>query len=251
MSLMRLEVLRLMRTSRWLILAAVYVAFGLMGPVAARYMKELLDLAGGSTQGITIEFPDPVPADGMIQYVNNAIQVGTLVTIIVAAGALAFDSIAEMGVFLRTRVPNVWQILAPRLLVPFLAASTVFVLGSLAAWYETSILLGPLDSGSVFSGIALGILFLAFVVAVVSAVAQWARTMLATVMVSLIVLVTLPIVGIADIIGRWLPTRLGTALAELVGDASPGDFIGPAAVAIVSIPLLIWLAIVGARRREA
>lgn len=251
MSLMRLEILRLMRTSRWLILAAVYVAFGLMGPLAARYMNELLGLAGGGMEGVVIEFPDPVPADGIIQYVNNAVQVGTLVTIIVAAGALAFDSIAEMGVFLRTRVVNVWTILAPRFLVPFLTASAVFVLGALAAWYETVILLGPLDAGDVLLGSAFGVLFLAFVIAVVAVVAQWARTMLATVMTSLVVLISLPIVGIADIVGRWLPTRLGTALADLVGDASAGDFAGPTAVAMVSIPALMRLATAGARRREA
>jgi ABC-2 type transport system permease protein len=251
MSLMRLEILRLMRTSRWLVLGAVYVAFGLMGPLAARYMKELLDLAGGDMEGVVIEFPEPVPADGIIQYVNNAVQVGTLVTIIVAAGALAFDSIAEMGVFLRTRVGSVWRILAPRLAVSFLAASAAFVLGALAAWYETIVLLGALDTGAVALGVALGVVFLAFVVAVVAVVAQWARTMLATVMTSLVVLISLPIVGIADVVGRWLPTRLGGALADLVGDATFGDYAGPTAVALASLPLLLWLAVVGARRREA
>ncbi len=250
MSLVRLEILRLMRTSRWLILGAVYVAFGLVGPLAARYMKELLDVAGGDMEGVVIEFPDPVPADGIIQYVNNAVQVGVLVTVIVAAGALAFDSIAEMGVFLRTRVGNVWRILAPRLAVPFLAASGAFTLGALAAWYETAVLLGSLDAGAVTLGIALGILFLAFVVAVVAVVAQWARTMVATIMTSLVVLISLPIIGIADVVGRWLPTRLGGALADLVGDATAGDYAGPAVVAFASLPLLIWLAVAGARRRE-
>lgn len=251
MSLLRLEVLRLMRTRRWVILGAVYTLFGLMGPLAARYMKELLDLAGGDLEGITIEFPDPVPADGIAQYVGNAIQVGTLVTVIVAAGALAFDSIAEMGVFLRTREPSIWRILRPRLVVAFLAAAAAFVLGALAAWYETAVLLGALDAGAMCLGVALGILFLAFVVAVVAAVAQWARTMLATVLMSLVILVALPIVGVADIVGRWLPTRLGGALADLVDEATAGDYAGPALVAVVAIPLLLGLAVIGARRREA
>ncbi|MBN2176751.1 MAG: hypothetical protein JW722_03740 [Demequinaceae bacterium] len=250
MSLLRLEFLRLKRTSRWLILGGVFVGFGLMGPLAARYMEQLLDIAGGDLDGVTIEFPDPVPADGIIQYVNNAVQVGTLVAVVVAAGALAFDSIPEMGIFLRTRVPSVWRILLPRLVVTFAAVSVAFILGVGAAWYETTVLLGALDSGAMLLGTLLGVLFLAFVVAVVAAVAQWARTMLATVMVSLIVLVTLPIVGIADIVGRWLPTRLGAALADLVDEGAAGDYLGPAAVALVAIPVLLGLAARGVRRRE-
>ncbi len=251
MSLWTLEFLRLRRTSRWLILGGVFVVFGLMGPLAARYMEQLLDLAGGETAGITIEFPDPVPADGIIQYINNAVQVGTLVAVIVAAGALAFDSIPEMGVFLRTRVPSVWRILVPRLVVPSVAITVAFVLGVVAAWYETAVLLGPLDVGAMFAGTTLGVLFFAFVVAVVAAVAQWVRSMLATVMVSLIVLVTLPILGIADVIDRWLPTRLGAALADLVGEGSVGDYLGPAIVTLLAMPLLLGLAAKGARRREA
>lgn len=251
MSLWSLEFLRLKRTKRWLVLGGVFVVFGLMGPLAARYMKQLLNLAGGDMDGVTIEFPDPIPADGMIQYVGNAIQVGTLVAVIVAAGALAFDAIPEMGVFLRTRVPSVWRILAPRLVIPFLAIAAAFVLGVGAAWYETAVLLGALDVGGVLLGTALGILFFAFVVAVVAAVAQWARGMLATVMASLGILLTLPIVGIADVLGRWLPTRLGGALADLVDMGTAGDYLGPAVVAIVAIPMLLWLAVLGARRREA
>lgn len=250
MSLWRLEILRLKRTKRWLVLAGVFVVFGLTGPLTARYMEQLLDLAGGEMDGVTIEFPDPVPADGMVQYIGNAIQVGTLVAVIVAAGSLAFDAVPEMGVFLRTRVPSVSRILLPRLVVPFVAIAAGFVLGVLAAWYETAVLLGALDVGDVLLGTTLGILFFAFVVAVVAAVAQWTRGLLATVMTSLGVLLALPIIGIADVVGRWLPTRLGGALADLVGEGAAGDYVGPAATAIVAIPVLLTIAMLGARRRE-
>jgi ABC-2 type transport system permease protein len=251
MNLWKLEWLRLVRTKNWLILTAVFIAFGLIGPFSARYMAEIIGLAGGEMEGVTIEFPDPVPADGMIQYVSNAIQVGTLVAVIVAAGALAFDAIAEMGVFLRTRVSSVWRILVPRLVVPFSAIAAAYVLGVLAAWYETWALLGPLPAGRVIVGAALGVLFLGFAVAVVAAVAQWTRGTLATVMVSLGFLLTLPIVGIVDVIGQCLPTRLGSALSDLVGEGSMGDYLGPTAVTVLAIPALLWLAVQGARRREA
>ncbi len=251
MTLWRLEWTRLSRTKRWVALGGVYTFFGLLGPLTARYLAQIIKFAGADSQGVTITFPDTVPSDGMAQYVSNALQIGTLVVVVVAAGALAFDAIPEMGVFLRTRVPSFWRILTPRLVVPFVAATAAFVLGTFTAWYETWALLGALSPGAVLLGTALGVLFLAFVVAVVAAVAQWARSTLATVMWSLGALLVLPIFGIVDIVSHWLPTTLGSALAELTAGAPASDYWRSTVAALIAIPVLILLAERGARRREA
>ena len=251
MSLWRLEWLRLVRTSRWVALAAVFTVFGMLGPLTARYLSEIIKFAGAQDQGVTIKFPPPKPPDGMAEYMSNALQIGTIVIIVIAAGALAFDAIPEMGVFIRTRVPSVWRILVPRLVVPFAASAAAFTLGALTAWYETWTLLGALPVGAVLLGIGLGILFVAFVIAVVAAMAQWLRTVLSTVMASLVILIGLPIIGLVDVIGRWLPTRLGNALTDLTAGSSASDFWRPTVAAVVAIVALLWWAARGARRREA
>ncbi|PKQ25220.1 MAG: ABC transporter [Actinobacteria bacterium HGW-Actinobacteria-4] len=249
MNLWKLEVLRLVRTKRWIALLAVYVFFGLLGPVTARYMENILGLAGGELEGAIINFPDPTPVDGMIQYVSNAGQIGTLVAMVVAAGALAFDAIPEMGVFLRTRVPSVWRILLPRLVVPFAAASLAFTLGALAAWYETWALLGPLAAGDVLPGIAYGIVFLAFVVALVAAIAQVSRSVLGTVMTSVVILLVMPLLGLIDAIARWMPTSLLNALAEIPAGNPASDYVGATVVALVASAGLVVVAVRAAGRR--
>lgn len=249
MSLWTLEVLRLTRTKRWIALLAVYLFFGLLGPVTAKYMSEILGLAGGDLEGATIDFPDPVPADGMIQYVSNAGQIGTLVAMVIAAGALAFDAIPEMGVFLRTRVTRVWDILLPRLVVPFVAASLAFTIGALAAWYETWALIGPLGAGDVLAGIGYGVVFLAFVVALVAAIAHVSRSILATVITSVVVLLMMPLFGLVDAISVWVPTSLLNALAEIPAGAAIGDYLGATGVTVVASALLVWIAVRAAGRR--
>ena len=170
MSLWRLEWLRLVRTKRWVALLGVYLFFGFIGPITARYLAEILSLAGGELEGAVIELPPPVPADGMAQFVSNAMQVGTLVSVAVAAGALAFDAIPEMGVFLRSRVDDVRAILTPRFIVTTAAVTLSFLAGAVAAWFETTVLIGALDASAVIAGAALGMLYLVFVVAMVM---QW------------------------------------------------------------------------------
>lgn len=250
MSLWRLEFLRLVRTRRWIALLAVYLFFGFLGPVTARYIEDIVSFAGGNASGATIKFAPPIPADGMAEYVSNAVQIGTLVTVVIAAGAVAFDSQPEMGVFLRCRVRRMQDILLPRLVVPFAAASAAFVLGALAAWYETWALIGTLDAGRVLLGIGFGMVFIAFVVALVGAVAQWSRGVLATVMASVVVLLAMPILGLAGAVERWLPTSLAQALSKLPRDGQVSDYAGATAVTVLCIAGLVWLALIGANRRE-
>jgi ABC-2 type transport system permease protein len=250
MTLWRLEFLRVVRTRRWVALAAVYVGFGLIGPLGAKYLAEILKLSGSGQDGVIITFPPPVPADGMASYVDNALQVGTIVAVVVAAGALAFDAIPEMGVFLRTRTTSLWQILVPRLVVSFAVCAAAFVLGTATAWYETWALLGPLDAAAVAWGTLLGILFTAFIIALVAAASQWTKGVLGTVLTSLVVLIVLPILGIVEGIRVWLPTRLGGALTELTAGTAVFGFWKSALAAVVAIAGLLALAARGARRRE-
>src|SRR5262245_33582413 len=90
---------------------ACYLLFGLTGPLTARYQEKILGRL--STNGVRIEFPPPVPADGIAQFTGNAGQIGLLVVVLVAGSALAFDSRREMAVFLRTRVDGIGAIIGP------------------------------------------------------------------------------------------------------------------------------------------
>lgn len=251
MSLWRLEWLRLVRTRRWIALFGVFVFFGFLGPLTAAYLPEIIGFAGGDLEGATVEFPPAVPPDGMVQYVSNAMQLGTLVAVVVVAGALAFDAIPEMGVFLRTRVSSVRAILMPRIVLSSAFVVVAFVLGALAAWYETLVLLGSLDVAAVLTGIVLGALFLLFVVALVAAAAGRATSVLGTVMSSIVVLLALPLLGLSSAIGRWLPTHLSGALGALTsGELSTADYLPAVTVTAVAIAVLLWAAIRLAEARE-
>lgn len=247
MNLWRLEWLRLWRTKRWIALVGIYVFFGLVGPLTARYLGEIVARLGG---GVQVVFPDPVPADGMIQYVSNVSQLGLLVAVIVAAGALSFDAKPEMGVFLRTRVERILNITTPRYLVSAAAVAGSFVVGALAAWYETVVLIGGLPAGGTLAGIGYGVLYLAFVVAVVAAAGSRAKSVLGTVMSTIVVLLIMPVLGLVEAVGRWLPSHLVGALSSIPAGTSPSDYLRSAAVTLVLIPLTLWLAVRWAARRE-
>lgn len=244
MTLWRLEWLRVVRTRRWLALVGTFVFFGFLGPLTAAYLPEILSLAGGDLEGATITLPPPTPADGIAQFASNALQLGTLVAAVVAAGATALDAIPEMGVFLRTRVDDLRPVMVPRVVVTAIVVVASWVLGAAIAWYETWALIGAPDTSAMLLGMALGALYMVFVVALVAAVASQARTVLATVMGSVVILLVMPLLGIVDAIGRWLPSHLGGALAGLAsGAATAGDYVGATVVTLVASAALVVLSV--------
>lgn len=240
MTLWRLEWIRLLRSRRLLAVVTVYVFFGATGPFVARYLAEIVERFGTD---VVVQLPEATPADGISQFTANASQIGLLVAVFVIAGSVAIDAIPEMSVFLRTRVDSVWDLMTPRVVASLGAVTAAFLAGLAFAWYETVVLLGGLPVGALLVGASYTIVYLAFVVALVTAVASRAGSILATVAISVFVLLLLPIVGIAEAIGRWLPSHLLGALDRSVRGISPWtEYLPAAAVTVVSSAALLRLA---------
>src|SRR5215468_6734972 len=165
MNLWRLEWLRLIRTPRALALGAVFVFFGLLEPVLTRYQSQVFQHGG----------------------------TGLIVVVVVAAGAFTFDSRHGLATFLRTRITSFWQLLAPRFAVNAAAAAIGYLLGTLAAWFETDLLIGAPPAGAMLGGMLCGAVYLAYAVAVTALAATIVRGTLGTVGIALGALFLLPI----------------------------------------------------------
>ena len=252
MSVVRLEWLRLWRTYRLLVLVVVFAFFGLLGPLTAAYLPEINSLASQSEDlGAAIELPEPVPVDGISQFIGNISQLGLIAVAAVAALALAVDARPGLAAYYRTRQPAARSWIVPRWAATSLAAGVAWTVGLLAAVYETVVLIGPLPVGGMVAGWAAWLLYLAFAVAVVAVAAGIVRSTVAVTVVSVGLLIVLAIVGLIPQVGDWLPSHLvgaPAALAEQAGE--PTDYLGAAGVTVAATAALLWLAAALVRRRE-
>ena len=248
MSLWRLEWLRLTRTPRALALAAVFVFFGLLEPALARYQSQIFRHVGN---GVRIEFPAATPAQGIGSYASELSGIGLIVVVVIAAGALSFDARPGLATFLRTRVASIWQLVAPRFAVWAAAAAIAYLLGTLAAWYETELLIGSPAVAGMLAGILCGAVYLAFAVAVTALAASVVRSTLATVGIALAVLLLLPIAGTFHAVDNWLPTTLASALADLLTRAHPlSHYLPTFAVTVAAGAAALAIAVLRLRARE-
>jgi ABC-2 type transport system permease protein len=250
MSLWRLEWLRLIRTPRALSLGAVYLAIGLIEPVATRYASALLAHVGN---GAVVHLPKPTPAEALSSYVSEATLIGLIVLVSVAASAYGFDARPGLATFFRTRVTGMWQLMAPRFTAYAVAGAAAYLVGTLAAWYETRLLIGSLPLGGLLAGLLCGAVYLAFAVAVTAFAASLTKTTVASVGITLGILLALPLLADVHPISNWVPSALIGAPADLV--ASPPmyglvHFLPALGVSAAAGALALAAAVQQLRRRE-
>ena len=248
MSAWRLEWLRITRARGGLVLLAVYAFFGLAGPLTARFMQQITKYA---STDLTIIAPAPIPAHGIVNFANQAGQTGLIVTVVVAAAALCFDARPGLAVFYRTRAAGPFALIWPRFASSCLLATSAYTLGTLVAWFETGILIGPLSAASILLGVALQTVYLMFAVAVVAFASTLGRSTLSTVGISIAVLfLALPIAALAPAVSPWLPTKLTAAPAALVTGGSAAGYLWAVVVSMAATAGLLALAVRRARRRD-
>lgn len=219
MNLWRLEWLRLTRTPRAVALTVVYLLIGLVEPVATKYENQLIGSHVGN--GIRVYLPPPTPADGLNGYISEATLIGLILVVTLAAGALGFDAHKGLAIFLRTRSTGIWGLIAPRYTVITAAAATAYLLGTLAAWYETNLLIGPLPAGRMLDGILCGAVYLAFAVATTALAASLVRSTVAITGTALVILLALPILATIHPLTPYLPSTLVNAPVQLVNGTWP------------------------------
>ncbi len=81
------EFMEQFRTYRSLILLSVYFLFGMMSPLTAKLLPELL--SGMEMQGVRILLPEAAAMDAYGQFFKNTSQIGTVVILLVFGGMIS------------------------------------------------------------------------------------------------------------------------------------------------------------------
>lgn len=83
------ELLEQVRTYKLLILFLVFFIFGMLSPLMAKLMPEILSQM--PMDGITITIPDPTAIDSYSQFFKNLTQMGLIVLVLLFSGTLTTE----------------------------------------------------------------------------------------------------------------------------------------------------------------
>ena len=242
------EVREQVRTMRLVVVVAVFAVFGLLSPVFARYVREIVDAVGGGQLGGVI--PDPSVADAVIQFTKNMGQFGVLIAILLAMGAVATEKERGTAAFILTKpVTRAAFIAAKAAAIGGLLALALAIAGALA-WVYTTILFESLPGGGYAAAVGLVWLSLAVFAALTLLLSVVARSALVAGGIGLGLVFGTGILSALPGIGAYMPTSLWGAADQLALGTVPDPLVGPVLVNVLLAVGAIALAAAIFRRQE-
>ena len=244
MAVFRKEMQEQWRTYRFLIVAAVFVAFGMASPLLAKFTPEMLKAIPGVPPEILSAIPAPTVTDAITQYVKNMSQFGILLALLVTMGVVVQEKERGTAAFFLTRPVSRETFL----LAKFAALTVVFVislaLAALGCWYYTLVLFASLAWGAflALNGLML-VVFLVYMALALLA-STLARTNGMAVGLAVAALILISGIGALPTIGEYFPNRLFSWGTTLMmggkGTAWPalGISLGMIAVALLAACLI-------------
>jgi ABC-2 type transport system permease protein len=143
----RKEMMEQGRTYRFLIIAAVFVAFGLSSPAMAKFLPEMLKAIPSVPAALLASFPVPTVADAVAQYVKNMVQFGVLLALLMTMGVVVQEKERGTAAFFLTRPVSRETFLLAKFASMTVAFTASLAIAALGCWYYTYLLFEPLAWG--------------------------------------------------------------------------------------------------------
>lgn len=246
--LLRKEIREQARTMRLLAVVAVFAILGLLSPVFARYVREIVEaVGGGQFEGM---IPEPVVGDAVAQFTKNTGQLGVLIAILVAMGSVATEKERGTAAFLLTKPITRGAFIAAKVVAIGALLALALAVAGVLCWTYTTILFEPLPVPGFAGAVALVWLSLAAFAAVTFLASVATRSGLAAGGIGFGVFVLTGILSALPGIGPWMPTSLWGAADALALGTIPGPLLGPVLANVALIVATLGLAWWSFRRQE-
>jgi ABC-2 type transport system permease protein len=238
------------RTLRLVVLAIVFVSFGILSPLTARYLPDLVNSLGADQLGIVITLPPPSVTDAVDQVLKNVSQFGILAAILLAMGAVATEKERGTAAFVLSKPASRAAFLVAKIVAIALDLFLAVAAAGVAGFGYTAYLFSAPPVGGYAAMCLLLWLSLVVYASLTFLGSSLTRSAAAGAGIGFAFLVLSGIVGAVPTVGRFTPGGLlGPARALGLGLA-PGDVAGPVVVNLVFVAMLAALSWVAFRRQE-
>lgn len=250
--LVRKELLEAWRTRRLPIVAVLFTVIGMISPLTARYLPEILRAALGDQ--LTIPLPTPNAVMALEQLQKNLGQMGALAAIALAMGSVAGELDRGTAALVLAQPATRPAFLAAKLVAVGVVIGVATLLAAAAAWVYTAILFEPLPVGGWVAMAALSWLALTSWAALTFLASAATGSTTAAAGLGFAAWVVASIAAIVPVFDRLLPTGLSIPSIQLAAGAAAELDGGRLATAVAATLVIIAAAWAGAlvtfRRRE-
>lgn len=238
-TLLRKELLELLRTHKVIITFAVFAVAGLISPLVAKYTPLLLENIPDMPPGFADMIPEPTTQDAIAQYVKNVSQFGVILVIVLTMGSLAGEKERGTAAMLLSKPVRPSAVIVAKWLAGILNILAGLSLAAICNFFYTYLLFEPLNLGDYFLLNALMAIFLCLFLSLALLASTLARTQAMAAAGAFAGLALVLLLGAIPRVKEAAPGKLlnwGSALV-LGGDASAWAALG-LTLALISLCVL-------------
>ncbi len=238
MAATRKELSQQWRTRRVLAVWAVFLLFGIMSPMLAKFTPQMLTLVEGAEQFADL-IPIPTTADALSQYIKNITQFGFIIAILVGMGAVAGEKERGTAAMILSKPMSRWAFIMSKFVAQSLLYAVGFMLATLATYYYTLVLFEPLALGAFLWGNVLLWVWLLCFAAVTLLASSLGNSMGAGAGLALVGAVVILLLGALPLIGVISPAGLVSWASQLGLETAVPANAGALAFSLTLIVLLL------------
>jgi ABC-2 type transport system permease protein len=227
-----------LRTNRLIAVTAVFVLFGIIGPLTDRYLKELIDAVGSQSGGFTIDVPPPSLEGAATQILKNLSEFGIICALLLAMGSVAWEKERGTAGMILTKPASRAAFLGAKLAAIALTLGIAVALGCGFGYVYTLLLYPSVYPLGGYVAMAVVMWWECVAFASITLLGSTVtRSAIAAAGIGLLAMLLLGIVAALPVVGAYSPLALDTPALNLMLGKDLG--IGPA-------PLLFNVALVPA-----
>jgi len=239
------------RTGRLVAVGAVFVLFGILGPLTDRFMKELFDAIGTQGGGMTFQVPAPSLAGASVQILKNLSQFGIICALLLAMGSVAWEKDRGTAGMILTKPASRAAFLAAKLVAISINLALSVALGCGLAYVYVALLYPAAFPLGGYVAMSLLLWWMLVIFAAITMLGSTiTRSAIAAAGIGLVSLLVLGIVGALPVVGPYMPSSLGTIALDLVTGKDLGFVLGPILFNLALVPALFAITWLTFRRQE-
>ncbi len=242
------------KKNRFFVMTVVLLLFGIMSPLTAKYLPEIIKVLMGTTEEIAklgFQIPTPTIQDSYVQYFKNLTQMGIFIQILVFMGMISEEKSKGTVVLILTKAVPRKTFLLAKFAAACLVLTGSLLVSSAGFYYYTYLLFGDWPSTGTLAGIALYLLFSVFILAYT----LFASTITKSVAISALIAIggyfSLSILSLLPKISDYFPMKLTEAAYQISIEASrTGDYMKAIAVTCLGVIAFLAVSILSFQRQE-
>ena len=141
---LRKEMLFQWRSRRVVIIGAIFLLFGMVSPLLAKFTPALLGSLEGAEQ-LADFIPEPTAEEAIGQYIKNLTQFGFVLAILMGMGSVVGEREKGTAAMILSKPMPRWAFITSKYISQAIVYSLGFILAMIAAYYYTVFLFGPID----------------------------------------------------------------------------------------------------------